>query len=260
MPGSPDHHQRRIRFAGVWFDPLTVEETCQVLESRGPAEPFSVYVTPNVEFIYLRRKHAEMRELFCETLVCVNDSRITHRVALWAGLELGFAPGAYAVAHMFRHVIKPDDAICVIGFSAEGLQALRDQFGLTNIVQHIPPMGFINDEQAVRETIEFVAAHPSRYVMVAMGPPQSERLCRRLQLDGRITGVGLCIGSSLNVLSGKFDPAPAWMEQRGLVWLYRLIREPRRLWRRYLVNDLVGLALCLADLVALRLRLRARIA
>jgi N-acetylglucosaminyldiphosphoundecaprenol N-acetyl-beta-D-mannosaminyltransferase len=50
------------------------------------------------------------------------------------------------------------------------------------------------------------------------------------------------------------------MEQRGLVWLYRLIREPRRLWRRYLVNDLVGLALCLADLVALRLRLRARIA
>jgi exopolysaccharide biosynthesis WecB/TagA/CpsF family protein len=105
-------------------------------------------------------------------------------------------------------------------------------------------MGFIHDRAAVAAAVEFVAGHPGRFVFVAMGPPQSELFCAKVIADGRSSGVGLCIGSSLNVITGQSDPAPAWMEHSGLVWLYRLVREPKRLWRRYLVNDMAGLALC----------------
>ena len=117
-------------------------------------------------------------------------------------------------------------------------------------------MGFIHDDASVEAAIAFVAAHPARFVFVAMGPPQSEKFCERVVADGRSTGVGLCIGSSLAVLIGASDPAPAWMERGGLVWLYRLLREPRRLWRRYLVRGALGLGVALVDAAKLRMGLR----
>jgi N-acetylglucosaminyldiphosphoundecaprenol N-acetyl-beta-D-mannosaminyltransferase len=250
----------QIRFAGMPFNPLTVGETVRILAERPAAAPFAAYVTPNIEFIYLRRKNAEMRALFESALISTNDSRIVHRLARLAGLELRFAPGAYVVDQLFREVIRPDDAICVLGFTAEGMERIRAAFGLTNAFQYIPPMGFIRDEAAVGAAIEFVVAHPSRFILVAMGPPQSEQFCHRLMLDGRAKGVGLSIGSSLLVLSGQSNRAPDWMEHSGLVWLYRLIKEPGRLWRRYLVRGLAGVALCVADIFAWRLGLRRHIA
>ena len=57
-------------------------------------------------------------------------------------------------------------------------------------------------------------------------------------------------------MNGAADPAPAWMTRAGLIWLHRLAREPGRLWRRYLVNDMISLAICSVDIVALRLGLR----
>jgi exopolysaccharide biosynthesis WecB/TagA/CpsF family protein len=133
---------------------------------------------------------------------------------------------------------------------------LRNQFGLTCVAHHIPPMGFIDKPEAVDAAIAFVVAHPARFVFVAMGPPQSEKFCQRVIADGRATGIGLCIGSAINVITGQSQPAPAWMERAGLVWLYRLVKEPRRLWRRYLLRGLVGLGLGLRDAAAIRLGLR----
>ncbi len=45
------------------------------------------------------------------------------------------------------------------------------------------------------------------------------------------------VGAAFDLLSGNLDEAPAWMKKAGLQWLYRLIKEPRRLWRRYLSNN-----------------------
>jgi exopolysaccharide biosynthesis WecB/TagA/CpsF family protein len=245
-----------IRFAGLPIHPLSVDETIQVLADRPATAPFGPYVTPNMEHIYLSHRYAEVKAVFENGLANANDSRILHRLGKLGGLELKLAPGAYVVDRLFRASIKPDDSICVIGATDETVAIIRRQFGLTHMVQHIPPMGFIDDEAAVRAAIDFIVAHPSRYVMVATGMPQSERFCTQVMQDGRATGIGLCIGSSLLVLAGQGYPAPDWMEQNGLVWLYRLVREPGRLWKRYLVHDLYGALVCLGDILALRLGLR----
>lgn len=53
---------------------------------------------------------------------------------------------------------------------------------------------------------------------------------------GDCTGVGLCVGASLDFLGGKARRAPRWMQRVRLEWLHRLAQEPRRMWRRYLVE------------------------
>ena len=245
-----------IRFAGLRFMPLSVEQTTAALAGRPADAPFTAFVTPNAEHAFLRTRDAEFRALGDACWLSTNDSRVLRKAAHLAGLELEFAPGAYVVDALVRKVIAPDEPFTIIGCTEPIVSRLRSAFGLTRIAHHIPPMGFINDPDAVQAAIDFVAAHPARFVFVAMGPPQSEKFCQRVIADGRSTGIGLCIGSSLSVLVGDSNPAPDWMEHNGLVWLYRLVREPQRLWRRYLLRGLYGLGLGLADVVRYRLGAR----
>lgn len=245
-----------VRFAGLRFTPMTVEATLEALAARPEAAPFTTFVTPNAEHAWLYRTDPEFRQCSDECWISTNDSRVLRMAGRLGGLELEFAPGAYVVAELFKQVIGPDDALTVIGGTDEVIAALREQFGLNRLWHHNPPMGFISNPDAVRTAIDFVAAHPARFVFVAMGPPQSEKFCQRLIADGRATGVGLCIGSSINVVTGHTNPAPDFMERNGLVWLYRLVREPKRLWKRYLARGLYGLGLGLRDAAAMRLGLK----
>jgi exopolysaccharide biosynthesis WecB/TagA/CpsF family protein len=227
-----------------------------VLAARDPALPFVPFVTPNLEHAYWRREEAEVRTAHDEAVIATNDSRILHRLALWAGLEIEFAPGAYVVEALFRTVIRPDEPITIIGCPATSVASLKARYGLTAVAHHWPPMGFIHDDAAVRTAIEFVLAHPARFVFIAMGPPQSEMFCVRVARAGGAVGIGLCIGSSLSTLTGETPPAPRMLETTGLVWVYRLAREPGRLWRRYLVRGRVGLSQALGEILAARLRRR----
>jgi N-acetylglucosaminyldiphosphoundecaprenol N-acetyl-beta-D-mannosaminyltransferase len=246
---------RTIRFAGLRIQPMDVAQTVAALAARDPAAPFGAFVTPNIEHIWLVRKHPTMRDVMNTAPVTVNDSRILLQAAKLAGLELKFAPGSHVIPPLFDE-IAADDPLSLIGGSPGMAEAVRQRFGLTRLVQHVPPMGFINDPDAVRAAVDFVATHPSRFVFVAMGPPQSELLCSAIIADGRSTGLGLCIGSSLLTLTGESKPAPDWMERHSLVWLYRLAREPRRLWRRYVLRGGYGVLICLKDIAAIRLRLK----
>lgn len=241
-----------VYFAGLRFTPMTVDETVDALAARPADTPFVTFVTPNAEHAYLRRHDPEFRAVSDACWISTNDSRVVGRTAWLGGLRLRFAPGAYVVRDLFDKVIRPDTPLSVIGGTEDLIAKLRAQYGLTNLVHHIPPMGMIRNDAAVAETIAFVAAHPARFVFVAMGPPQSELLCGRIIADGRATGVGLCIGSSLSVLTGDSDPAPDILEHSGFVWLYRLAKEPKRLWRRYL-RGFYALGLAIRDALGLRL-------
>ncbi|MBI1682824.1 WecB/TagA/CpsF family glycosyltransferase [Caulobacter hibisci] len=244
-----------VLFAGLRFTPMSVKQAVSALALRPAALPFATFVTPNAEHAWLRKSDPVFRAHTDACWISTNDSRVVGRAARLAGLELDFAPGAYVVRALFDEVIKPDTPICILGGAPDLIDRLKARYGLTAVAHHNPPMGFIRKPEAVAETIEFVAANPTAFVFVCMGPPQSELFCQHLMEDGRATGIGLCVGSSLSVLTGDSNPAPDWMERSGLVWLYRLVKEPGRLWRRYLVRGFYALFLACRDILALRLGL-----
>jgi exopolysaccharide biosynthesis WecB/TagA/CpsF family protein len=93
--------------------------------------------------------------------------------------------------------------------------------------------------------VAFVLAHPARFVFLAVGSPQQEVLAAAIAATGRATGIGLCIGASLEFLAGGSRRAPRWMQRCGLEWLFRLCRDPRRLAHRYLIHSPAVLAMLL---------------
>jgi N-acetylglucosaminyldiphosphoundecaprenol N-acetyl-beta-D-mannosaminyltransferase len=103
---------------------------------------------------------------------------------------------------------------------------------------HSPPLGFEHDASAFTATVQFVENNLARLVFLAVGSPRQELLAQALVARGIATGTGLCIGASLDFLAGGEWRAPVLVQRAGLEWAWRLVQNPRRLWRRYLVDDL----------------------
>jgi exopolysaccharide biosynthesis WecB/TagA/CpsF family protein len=61
-------------------------------------------------------------------------------------------------------------------------------------------------------------------------------VARRIADHSQATGIGLCVGASIDFLTGKQRRAPLWVQKAGLEWLYRLLSDPRRLASRYLIE------------------------
>ena len=115
----------------------------------------------------------------------------------------------------------------------DDLRALRPDL---DILQHVPPMGMLRKPEAMSEAEAFVRDAQARFTLLAVAMPQQEILALRVAQAGRAVGVGLCVGASLDFLTGRKARAPLWMQKASLEWLHRLLSEPGRLWRRYLVE------------------------
>jgi N-acetylglucosaminyldiphosphoundecaprenol N-acetyl-beta-D-mannosaminyltransferase len=102
---------------------------------------------------------------------------------------------------------------------------------------HCPPVGFEHDSQQLAELTEALRQAQPDIVYVALGSPKQERLIAELRpvLPG---AWWMGVGISFSFLCGDVKRAPRWMQRLGLEWVHRLVQEPRRLARRYLVDDL----------------------
>lgn len=92
----------------------------------------------------------------------------------------------------------------------------------------------LSDEE-VEELAQRINQAQADFIWVAIGAPRQEILMHRLKdkVNGLMTGVG----GAFNILAGRVSDAPTWMQNMGLEWFYRLLKEPRRLFKRYLVTN-----------------------
>ncbi len=116
-----------------------------------------------------------------------------------------------------------------------------------------PELGFEKDDDAIDEILDTLSAAAPDIVYVALGFPKQEDLALQLAAEMPNTWfVG--VGISFSFVAGEVQRAPRWMQTIGLEWFHRLIQEPRRLFRRYLVDGLPFAARMFGH--ALRSRLR----
>ncbi len=202
-------------------------------------ERYGFVVTPNVDHMVRYHEDAAFRELYKSAAYVLLDSRFAARLLrLFRGLRLRVCPGADLTAQLFDRVMQPGDRIVLVGGTLDQVRRLTLTHGLQNVRHHNPPMGLLANPQALEECLQFIeSASPFRFCFIAIGSPQQETLAELLRRRGVARGLALCVGASINFLTGVERRAPLWMRHAGLEWLYRLLRNPRRLLWRYLVRD-----------------------
>jgi exopolysaccharide biosynthesis WecB/TagA/CpsF family protein len=129
------------------------------------------------------------------------------------------------------------ERVTIIGLAPEWLPALVKRYGIPRPAHHNPPPGFEHDPAAFAAAVQFAVSHPARITFLAVGSPRQERLAAAIAASGQATGIGLCVGASLEFLAGGRRRAPVWMRRTGFEWLHRLLTNPRRLARRYLLDS-----------------------
>ncbi|QXQ08482.1 WecB/TagA/CpsF family glycosyltransferase [Sphingosinicellaceae bacterium] len=225
------------RFLGFSFHNADAGAVVETLASRPIDAPFAYIVTPNVDHVVrLERIRSDLWPAYRRAWITLCDSRILGRLAASAGVTLPIIPGSDLTAAVLEHVVRPDDRIAVVGGSAAMIDGIRDRYGLTNLVHYNPPMGFIHSALERAHAIGFLIDAKARFSFLAVGSPQQEILAYQVARSGVATGIGLCVGASLQFLTNEKSRAPQVVQSLALEWLYRLVVEPRRMWRRYLVD------------------------
>ena len=228
---------RSYDFCGATFDPLTPLQTLERCKWITVSHGFRYIVTPNVDHLVRLNKEPEIYgPLYNKSWLSVCDSRILELLAKFTGVPLKAVPGSDLTAQLFDNVIQPGEPVNVIGGDEEVIAAVRNRYGLTALNHFQPPMGLRSNPEAVAECARFISEYRARYTFICVGSPQQEMVATAAMDRGDCAGLGLCVGASLDFLAGKVKRAPKWMQHTRMEWLYRLLSEPRRLWKRYLMD------------------------
>jgi exopolysaccharide biosynthesis WecB/TagA/CpsF family protein len=152
------------------------------------------------------------------------------------GLKLRVVTGSDLTERLFAEVIQAGDRIALVGGDPRMVAALERRLPRVEFLLHSPPMGLLTDVAARTAAARFIAEAHARFTFVCVGSPQQELIATEASAIASSRGVALCVGAALDFLADRQKRAPVWMRRMGLEWLHRLCKNPRRLWRRYLID------------------------
>lgn len=226
-----------VEFLGLHFDELNASAALSEVEQLIGKAAFSYVVTPNVDHMVAlnRTADATLLSAYDNADLTLCDSRILSQLARRSGLTLAAVPGS----DLTRQLLGTPDArwrCAIIGGDAALHNDIQRLYPQHNWSFHQPPMGVRRNPAARLQIAAFVENSDADIFFFAIGAPQSEICCYEIAKRGRAHGVALCIGASLEFLTGAKKRAPLWMQRSSLEWLHRLGSEPRRLGRRYLLE------------------------
>src|SRR5690606_29999786 len=103
---------------------------------------------------------------------------------------------------------------------------------------HSPSFGFEKNEAECQEIIALINQSGASVLVVGVGAPKQEKWIYKYK--SQLPGIKLfmALGATIDFEAGTLKRAPLWIQRLGLEWLYRLVKEPRRLWKRYILDDM----------------------
>jgi N-acetylglucosaminyldiphosphoundecaprenol N-acetyl-beta-D-mannosaminyltransferase len=197
-------------------------------------------VTPNLDHL-----HRCLHDIAFAAMVSEADLVLADGMPLvWAARLQGTplpqrVAGSNLITSLSQAAAEANRSVFLLGGApgtAEGAaRVLSEKFPSLKVAGTLcPPVGFEDDPAKMAEIIEALAAARPDIVFVALGSPKQERLIVKLRpLLPRAWWLG--VGISFSFLCGEVRRAPVWMQRTGLEWMHRLVQEPRRLFRRYVV-------------------------
>jgi exopolysaccharide biosynthesis WecB/TagA/CpsF family protein len=230
--------KRKIRLLNVSFVNTTKDELLNECDS-GTIYPL------NIDTLVTLQKDKGYYEACTNAEYLTVDSQIIYFLLkiFGSGIKEKIAGSDFFPAFCHYHKNNNDIKIFVLG--GFGSVATKVQFILnTDANRQIvvdafsPSYGFETNQSECDNIIERINASGATVLAVGVGAPKQEKWIFRYK--NRLTNVRIfmAVGATLDFIAGDQRRAPKWMQNNGLEWLFRLILQPRRLARRYLVRDL----------------------
>jgi len=245
-------HPSRVCIGDLLFDNLDLAQSVATVERALACGRRGYVVTPNVDHLVLYRDCPAFRAACREAALRLADGM----PIVWASRLIGQPLRARAAGSDLFPVLCGMAAVRGhTVFLLGGAAGVADQAAIRLVARfpglriagvYAPPDRFQHEGEAAEAAVRAVNAARPSVLFVALGTPKQELWVHRhwSRLD---VGVALCCGAAFDFVAGVQIRAPDWMQRAGLEWLWRLARNPRRLWRRYLVRDAAFLGIFLKE-------------
>ena len=227
---------------GVGVDSVTMEETLEEIERLIRARRPSYIVTPNVDVLVQLQTDREFKRIYESASLVLPDGM----PLLWAANFLGSpfkakVSGSDLFVELCARAAKNGHKVYFMGampgVADKAAQVLTQRFpGLKVAGTYSPSFGFEKNEAECAAIIQKIREAGPDILFIGLGSPKQEKWTDRF-LDKHGVPVSVMVGISFDYVAGTVKRAPKWMQNTGLEWSWRLMMEPKRLWKRYLVND-----------------------
>jgi exopolysaccharide biosynthesis WecB/TagA/CpsF family protein len=233
---------RRVTILGVEIDAVTIDEAIGTIPRFIANRRSALVFWLNVDNLMKVKRDPELRAIFRASDLVLVDGTPMMWAARFLGSPLpGRVSGSDFVPAFCRAAATEGHRIFLLGALPGVADAAKDRLermnpGLRIVGTYAPPFGFEKDACECARIVSLVRAAAPDVLFVAFGAPKEQKWLYRFRNELNVPA-SMGVGSTLDYLGGRLKRAPLWLQRAGLEWSYRLMQEPRRLWRRYLLED-----------------------
>lgn len=233
----------RIKFMNTEIDNLTMEETLKAVERLILENKNAYIVTPNVDHIVQLESNSELRKVYANASLILTDGKPLLWIAKLYGTPIKEKiSGSDLFPLLCKLAAEKKYRMFFLG-AAEGVadKAARNLInrykGLQVVGTYSPAVGFEKDSGEMYKIKSMIKESKPHILVVGLGCPKQEKFmyyhCQELGVP-----VSLGLGASFDFEAGNIKRAPKWMANHGLEWLFRITQDPKRMAKRYFINDL----------------------
>ncbi len=238
----------QINFMGIRIDNVTLREVMERVAACVEAKEKMYVVTPNVDHIVKLQKDEAFRRAYAQAGLVTVDGTPIMKAAAWYGTPFKEKiPGPELAEAAVRLAAEKGYSVFFLG-AAPGVgdlaaEKLKEKYpGLHCAGAYSPASGFEKNQQERQRIADALNAASPDIVIAGMGSPKTEILLMEeyQKWDARVT---FSTGAAIDFFAGKVTRCPRWVNRLGMEWFFRFLMEPKRLFKRYFVDDMAFLPL-----------------
>lgn len=238
----------RIEFMGCFIDNLSMEETLQRIQEFILSQKPHQHVVVNVDKVVKANRDPELRRIINEcALINVDGMPI-----VWASRLLGKGlkervTGVDLFEALMVRAAEKGWRVYFLGARDEVVRGVKERYekSLPGLKVSGFRNGYWKPEEEAAVVREITDARPD-LLFVAISSPKKEQFLGKYQAEMKVP-FAMGVGGTFDVVTGRVQRAPKWMQRCGLEWFYRFLQEPRRMFRRYFIEDMAFFGLLLKE-------------
>lgn len=240
--------KKRVRLFGANIDPLNMHDTVNLISEwiAQPQKSCHFVVTPNVDHIVKLQTDIGLQKAYTDAALIVTDGRPVVWAAGLLGVDIpGTVPGSDLVPALFEHAQVNQRPLTVFllgampGVADRARDVIHASWPMVKVVGTLSPdFGFEKKPAVSKAICEAVNDSGADLLVIGLGAPKQELWITQYASELSVK-VALCVGATIDFIAGEKSRAPLWMQKVGLEWLHRMLSEPKRLAKRYIVDAII---------------------
>ncbi len=234
---------RRMKFMNTYVDNVSKAEAILHIEDCIKKRKIGHVITPNVDQIIRNEKDAYFRKICEHAELLLIDGTPLMWIAKWYGTPVKEKIcGSDLMPELCAIAAQKGYSIFLLG-AAEGVAAKaaenlkKKNPGLKVAGVYAPPFGFEKNPEEINRINEILKESGADLLFVGMGVPKQDIFIYENMNQYQIP-MSFSIGATIDFEAGVQKRAPRWINKIGMEWLYRLLSDPGRMFKRYIIDDM----------------------